>query len=126
MASLPSLDDLDLLDSSSDEADVEQAKIKYTGVMSDCVARLKERSRKPGISSRMMAVYLERVSQMVQRAWGVPAPHGQFIASSLCNVLRLDGGLDFLIDNCSFDAGCNHVFSWYMEPRLAAPVNGLA
>jgi hypothetical protein len=102
MSSLPSLDDLDILDSSSDLADVEQAKTKYTGVMSSCVERLKEMAKR-NKQSHMMPVYLDRVSQMVGKAWAVPAPHGQSLASSLCDVLRHDGGLDVLINNCVAD-----------------------
>nr|SVE72758.1 EOG090X00FC [Ceriodaphnia reticulata] len=99
MSSLPSLDDLDILDSSSDPADVEQAKAKYTGAMSSCVERLKEMAKR-NKQSHMMPVYLDRVSQMVGKAWAVPAPHGQSLASSLCDVLRDNGGLDVLINNC--------------------------
>ncbi|XP_046443152.1 NAD(+) hydrolase sarm1-like isoform X4 [Daphnia pulex] len=102
MSSLPSLDDLDILDSSSDLADVEQAKTKYTGVMSSCVERLKEMAKR-NKQSHMMPVYLDRVSQMVGKAWAVPAPHGQSLASSLCDVLRHNGGLDVLINNCVAD-----------------------
>ena len=99
MSSLPSLDDLDILDSSSDPADVEQAKAKYTGAMSSCVERLKDMAKR-NKQSHMMPVYLDRVSQMVGKAWAVPAPHGQSLASSLCDVLRDNGGLDVLINNC--------------------------
>jgi hypothetical protein len=53
--------------------------------------------------SHMMPVYLDRVSQMVGKAWAVPAPHGQSLASSLCDVLRHNGGLDVLINNCVAD-----------------------
>nr|SVE93439.1 EOG090X00FC [Scapholeberis mucronata] len=102
MSSLPSLDDLDILDSSSDLAQVEQAKAKYTGVMSSCVERLKEMAKR-NKQSHMMPVYLDRVSQMVGKAWAVPAPHGQNLASSLCDVLRDNGGLDVLINNCVSD-----------------------
>nr|SVE79312.1 EOG090X00FC [Daphnia magna] len=102
MSSLPSLDDLDILDSSSDLADVEQAKAKYTGVMSSCVERLKEMASRSK-QSHMMPCYLDRVSQMVGKAWAVPAPHGQSLASSLCDVLRDNGGLDVLINNCVAD-----------------------
>ena len=102
MSSLPSLDDLDILDSSSDLAEVEQAKTKYTGVMSSCVERLKEMAKR-NKQSHMMPIYLDRVSQMVGKAWAVPAPHGQSLASSLCDVLRDNGGLDVLINNCVAD-----------------------
>lgn len=105
IASLPSLDDMEMLDSTSKEIEVEQAKAKYMGAMSDCVERLKQRCGRPGSAPGMMPRYLDRVSQMVRRAWAVPAPHGQSLASSLCNVLRTDGGLDVLIDNCVSDDG---------------------
>lgn len=102
MASLPSLDDLDMLSSSSDASEVEQAKAKYTGAMVSCVEHLKQASAR-NKQCQAMPVYLDRVSEMVRKAWDVPAPHGQSLALSLCNVLRDNGGLDVLIENCVSD-----------------------
>lgn len=102
MSSLPSLDDLEKLNSSSDLMEIEQAKTKYIGAMSSFVERLKEMARR-NKQSHMMPDYLDRVSQMVGMAWAVPAPHGQSLASSLCDVLRNNGGLDVLINNCVSD-----------------------
>lgn len=99
MSSLPSLDDLDILNSSSDPVDVEQAKLKYTGATSTCVERLKEITLQKK-QSHMMPIYLLWVGQMIEKAWAVPAPHGYFLACSLCDTIRDNGGLDVLIDNC--------------------------
>ena len=90
---LPSLDDLEQLGSSSQLVEVEQAKTKYSGVMSSCVERLKR------MDAEQMPMFLDRVNQMVRKAWAVPA-HGHALAYSLCNVLRNKGGLDILMDNC--------------------------
>lgn len=100
MSSLPSMDDLETLANTTNEAEFEQAKLKYTGVMTNCVERLKAAAR---VECKKMPVFLDMVSQMVRKAWAVPAPHGQSLASTLCDVLRDNGGLDVLIENCVSD-----------------------
>lgn len=100
MASLPPLDDLEMLAGTSNEAELEQAKVKYAGVMTNCVERLKAAS---SVERKKMPVFLDRVSLMVRKAWAVPAPNGQSLASTLCDVLRDNGGLDVLIENCVSD-----------------------
>jgi len=89
----PPLDDLEQLGSSSQLIEVEQAKIKYSSVMSVCVDRLKR------MDTDRMPVFLDWVNQIMRKAWAVPA-HGYALAYSLCNVLRSKGGLDVLMDNC--------------------------
>ena len=91
--SLPPLDDLDMLSGSSQMSEVEQVKAKYSGVMSSCVEKLKH------MEQRSMPSFLERVNEMVRKAWTVPS-HGHILGNSLCNVLRNNGGLDILMDNC--------------------------
>lgn len=100
MSSLPSMDDLETLANASNEADFEQAKVKYAGVMTNCVEKLKAAS---SVERKKMPVFLDRVSHMVRKAWAVSAPQGQSLASTLCDVLRDNGGLDVLIENCVSD-----------------------
>ena len=93
LLSLPPLDDLDQLSSTSQLAEVEQVKKKYSSVMSNCVEKLKH------MDKRNMPLFLERINEMLRRAWAVPC-HGPSIGYSLCNELRINGGLDILMDNC--------------------------
>ena len=98
LLSLPAtlLDDLDLLSGSSLQSEVDQVKAKYAALMSSCVEKLKYMER------RFVPLFLERVNEMVRKAWTVPA-HGHVLGNSLCNVLRHNGGLDILMDNCVDD-----------------------
>jgi len=82
-----------MLSGSSQMSEVEQVKAKYSGVMSSCVEKLKH------MEQRSMPSFLERVNEMVRKAWTVPS-HGHILGNSLCNVLRNNGGLDILMDNC--------------------------
>ncbi|XP_065558310.1 NAD(+) hydrolase sarm1-like isoform X1 [Artemia franciscana] len=92
--SLPSLDDLEKLDSNSNPHEVEDAILKYTGAMSSCVDQLKS------IQQEQMPKVLNHVHDMIRKAWAVPI-FGHDLVDNLCNVLRMNGGLDILLDNCS-------------------------
>ncbi|XP_076051281.1 NAD(+) hydrolase sarm1-like isoform X3 [Oratosquilla oratoria] len=91
--SIVGFDDLGILSQTSQPGDVQKAIMKYSGVMSSFVEQLSS------LSPTDAPTLLENINEMMRKAWSVPT-HGQRVGSSLCNVLRDNGGLDILIDNC--------------------------
>ncbi|XP_055846419.1 NAD(+) hydrolase sarm1 isoform X3 [Episyrphus balteatus] len=86
-------DDLRSLTSGSSLRDIESAKSKYSTFLKKFVNSLKETNphEKP--------VYLDTINKVIQNAWAVPT-HGHELGYSLCNSLRVSGGLDMLMENC--------------------------
>lgn len=91
-----SLVELDRLTGSSGPIEVERVKATYSALMSTCVEKLKR------MEPHRMPSFLDQVNEMVRKAWTVPS-HGHLLGNSLCNVLRNNGGLDILMDNCVSD-----------------------
>lgn len=94
LLSLP-LDDLSLLTSESNSQDVERARVKYAGYLANFVDRLKS----PDSNRSRAPLLLDRVNEIITKAWAVPT-HGHELGYTLCNTLRLRGGLDLLMSNC--------------------------
>ncbi|XP_055913149.1 NAD(+) hydrolase sarm1 isoform X2 [Eupeodes corollae] len=86
-------DDLKSLTSGSSLRDIENAKSKYSTFLKNFVNSLHETNphEKP--------VYLDTINKVIQNAWAVPT-HGHELGYSLCNSLRVSGGLDMLMENC--------------------------
>ena len=94
LLSLP-LDDLDLLCSKSNPQDVERAINKYRSFLDSFVERLKANDGK----NDKAPLLLNRVNEIIRKAWAVPT-HGHELGYTLCNTLRMRGGLDLLMSNC--------------------------
>lgn len=86
--------DLDRIDSFSESNEVELAQHRCNRKMASCVEKLKTVLESEAIS------VLENMSDLILRAWAVHT-HGHDLGYSLCNVIRNNGGLDVLINNCS-------------------------
>ncbi|XP_011251649.1 sterile alpha and TIR motif-containing protein 1 isoform X2 [Camponotus floridanus] len=98
------LDDLDLLCSKSNPQDVDCAITKYCSLLDNFVERLKANvdgcSKSSSVSCGNKAPQLlNRVNEIIRKAWAVPT-HGHELGYTLCNTLRMRGGLDLLMSNC--------------------------
>lgn len=92
--SLP-LDDLDALSQDSNPQDIDRAIEKYSSCLDESVKRLQG-----GDLGKKAPLVLNKINEILQKAWAVPS-HGHELGYSLCNRLRMCGGLDFLISNCT-------------------------
>ncbi|KAK4307576.1 hypothetical protein Pmani_020660 [Petrolisthes manimaculis] len=88
--------DLDNLNTASQPGDITNAIMRYSGVMSSFVDQLK------ALTVNDAPSLLENIDEMMRRAWSVPT-YGHELGFSLCNVLRNNGGMDILLDNCRSD-----------------------
>ncbi|XP_032598806.1 NAD(+) hydrolase sarm1 isoform X1 [Drosophila grimshawi] len=94
------LDDLKSLSSGSGQQEIEQAIRKYSDVLTAFVSSLQSDDSSPVSSAgEKKSVYLEKINEVIRRAWAVPT-HGHELGYSLCNSLRQSGGLDLLMKNC--------------------------
>lgn len=89
------LDDLRNLSSNSDAKEIEKAINKYSNVLTSFVNTLQD--SKAAVPEK--AQYLEKINEVMRKAWAVPT-HGHELGYSLCNSLRISGGLDMLMNNC--------------------------
>lgn len=96
--SITGFDDLDLLNPSSQPVDIQNIIMRYSGVMSSFVEQLKNLSVSEGLKGA--PTLLENIDEMLRKAWSVPV-HGHELGFSLCNVLRTNGGMSILLENCS-------------------------
>uniref|UniRef100_T1J6E6 ADP-ribosyl cyclase/cyclic ADP-ribose hydrolase n=1 Tax=Strigamia maritima TaxID=126957 RepID=T1J6E6_STRMM len=88
------LDDLNQLRADSSRSEVEKAKVKYMGIMRSFIKQLKSLGEDESLP------YLSSMNVMMCKAWAVPS-YGHELGSTLCNILRIDGGLDIIIQNFS-------------------------
>ena len=58
---------------------------------------------KGGVTVPELCHVLHNILQMIESAWAMPAI-GRDVAYGLCDVLRTDGGVDALLQNCDVDA----------------------
>ncbi|XP_067010666.2 NAD(+) hydrolase sarm1 isoform X2 [Anabrus simplex] len=89
-----SFEDLERLSHHSDPQDVEQAIQKYSYFLDMFVESIRRDSH-----HAKAPLILNRINEMMRKAWAVPT-HGHELGYSLCNALRLCGGLDLLMGNC--------------------------
>nr|XP_053634146.1 NAD(+) hydrolase sarm1-like isoform X1 [Cherax quadricarinatus] len=93
-------EDLDNLSASSQPVDIQNAIMRYSGVMSSFVDQLKSLTVNECLKDAPHL--LENIDDMMRKAWSVPI-YGHELGFSLCNVLRNNGGMDILLDNCRSD-----------------------
>ncbi|CAD7083016.1 unnamed protein product [Hermetia illucens] len=87
-------DDLDMLSPSSSPKEIEGTIRKYSTHLHSCIENL----RRPEQMKKAPNV-LNQINEIIKRAWAVPT-YGHELGYSLCNSLRLNGGLDLLMKNC--------------------------
>ena len=90
--------DLDMFTSDTKIQELETAATKYASYMNNCM----EAIRFSNSDSESILYWISRVNEMMSRAWKVPY-WGHELGNTLCDVLRQNGGLDILIDNCVID-----------------------
>ncbi|XP_063611289.1 NAD(+) hydrolase sarm1-like isoform X1 [Penaeus indicus] len=98
--SITGFEDLDLLNDASQPVDIQNAIMRYSGVMSNFVEQLKTMTFSEGFKDAPSL--LDNIDEMIRKAWSVPT-HGHELGFSLCNVLRNNGGIDVLLKNCTSD-----------------------
>jgi hypothetical protein len=91
---LTNFEDLDKLGNTTNVKEVENALVKYCGVMSNTVEQLKKEKSDEGVAN-----WITKVNNMMSRAWTVPK-FGHDIGETLCDIMRNNGGLDLVMDNC--------------------------
>ena len=64
--------------------------------MGSTVEAMKRNDNRPDI----LCKWLGKLNEMMARAWKVPS-FGQEIGNTISNILRKNGGLDLLIDQCA-------------------------
>ncbi|XP_063841953.1 NAD(+) hydrolase sarm1-like isoform X8 [Scylla paramamosain] len=94
---ITSFEDLDKLSSNSQPGDVQNTIMRYSGVMYTFVEKLKNLTVNQSLKDA--PTLLENIDEMMRKAWSVPT-YGHELGFSLCNVLRTNGGMDLLLDNC--------------------------
>ncbi|XP_017100219.2 NAD(+) hydrolase sarm1 isoform X2 [Drosophila bipectinata] len=95
------LDDLKSLTAGSGQQEIEQTINKYSNMLTSIVSSLQddERGLTQHVAGQEKSEYLEKINEVIRRAWAVPT-HGHELGYSLCNSLRQSGGLDLLMKNC--------------------------
>lgn len=75
---------------------IQKAILKYSGVMSKYVDQLKNTTPEGFAKAPTL---LDNMNEMMKQAWSLPS-YGHDLGYSLCKVIRHNGGLDILLDNC--------------------------
>lgn len=87
-------EDLELLRSPTTQSDVEKAIARFASRMTVCVEQLKTADELEAVE------LLSSMSTIIRKAWAVPT-YGHDLGFTMCNILRANGGLDVILQNCS-------------------------
>ncbi|XP_029846596.1 NAD(+) hydrolase sarm1 isoform X5 [Ixodes scapularis] len=87
-------EDFEMLRSPTSQSDVEKAISRFASRMSVCVEQLKTADDAEAIE------LLTAMVGIIRKAWAVPT-YGHDLGFTMCSILRLNGGLDVLLNNCS-------------------------
>ncbi len=104
-------DDLECLTPNTQINNVQNALVKYCGIMSSTVEAMKKDGHEGKADS--LSDWMSKINDMMAKAWEVPS-FGHEIGNTLCDILRNNGGLDLLIENCVSD----HPDLQYQSARL--------
>ncbi|XP_035220571.1 NAD(+) hydrolase sarm1-like isoform X1 [Stegodyphus dumicola] len=88
-------EDVQILSEESPPSEVEKAMHRFSSRMATCVERLKVAT-----SIEEATTLLSTMSDMFRKAWAIPN-YGHDLGTTLCNILRNNGGLKIIVDNCS-------------------------
>ena len=94
---LMQFDDLECLTPTTNVKNVENALVKYCGIMSNSVKAMKKDGSADSLSD-----WMSKLNDMMTKAWEVPS-FGHDMGNTLCDILRNNGGLDLLIHSCVSD-----------------------
>lgn len=89
--------DLEKLNASSNQDDVKMVIHKYSQILDTNVSMLQKADQTTKVPPVLDSIY-----EVIERSWGIPM-HGHQLGYSLCDKLRLNGGLDLLVQNCAED-----------------------
>eukprot|EP00095_Tigriopus_kingsejongensis_P001021 snap_masked-scaffold2058_size21661-processed-gene-0.2 protein:Tk01021 transcript:snap_masked-scaffold2058_size21661-processed-gene-0.2-mRNA-1 annotation:"sterile alpha and tir motif-containing protein 1" len=87
-------DDLEQLTPHSNMKNVETTLLKYCGLMSSTVTAMKKNG-----NAEILSDLMSKINDMMTKAWEVPS-FGHEIGNTLCSIMRNNGGMDLLIENC--------------------------
>lgn len=87
-------EDLELLRSPTTQSEVEKAIARFASRMTVCVEQLKTADELEAVE------LLSSMSTIIRKAWAVPT-YGHDLGFTMCNILRTNGGLDVILQNCS-------------------------
>ena len=76
---------------------VENILLKYCSYIESAVQVMKQYDK-----NQELVDWLSKLNNMMSKSWGVPA-FGQEMSDILSNILRKNGGLDLLIDQCNVE-----------------------
>lgn len=93
-----SFEDLEQLCNNSNTKDVESAISKYSDFLDSNVKSLQQQLHHQSAAAEPMT-RLDSINTVIRKAWAVPT-YGHELGYSLCNKLRVSGGLDLLMKNC--------------------------
>ncbi|XP_054717829.1 NAD(+) hydrolase sarm1-like isoform X2 [Uloborus diversus] len=88
-------EDIQILSEESSSSEVEKAVQRFKSRMATCVEKLKVAS-----SIEEATTLLSTMSDLVKKAWAIPN-FGHDLGIAMCNILRTNGGLKIVVDNCS-------------------------
>lgn len=94
---LQNFEDLEQLCNNSNTKDVESAISKYSHFLDSNVKSLQQ-YRSEQMPKKTPKVF-DSINTVIRKAWAVPT-YGHELGYSLCNTLRVSGGLDLLMKNC--------------------------
>lgn len=89
--------DLENLNASSNQEDVKMVIHKYSQILDTNVLMLQKSEQTTKVPTVLDSIY-----EVIERSWGIPT-HGHQLGYSLCDKLRINGGLDLLVQNCAED-----------------------
>ncbi|XP_064459962.1 NAD(+) hydrolase sarm1-like isoform X2 [Ornithodoros turicata] len=87
-------EDLEILRSPSSQSDIDKAISRLAQRMCICVEELK--------TTKEPVELLDTMVDIIRKAWAVPT-YGHDLGFKMCNILRVNGGLDVLLRNCASD-----------------------
>lgn len=91
---LQNFEDLERLCCNSNAKDVENAISKYSHFLDSNMRSLQQPDQ-----AKQIPNVLNSINEILRKAWAVPT-YGHELGYTLCNTLRLSGGLDLLMKNC--------------------------
>ena len=92
----------------SDMKMVENILLKYCSYIESAVQAMKKYDKK-----QELVDWLSKLNNMMSKSWDVPS-FGQEMSDILSNILRKNGGLDLLIDQCNVENE-EVAFRWEIE-----------
>ncbi len=97
---LKQLEDLECLTPTTNVNNVQNALVKYCSLMNNSVEAMRKDGNEGNADSA--AEWISKINDMVTKSWEVPS-FGHEMGNTLCDMMRNNGGLDILMENCVSD-----------------------